>query len=149
MTLHEMLSREDYLSKSLSEWQQLLTEQDGFCSDDTLLEILNAKIDAKNKAVNIFDYGDKTKWIDRDTRTALQNLISSGAETITLDLKDNDLLDISASELKEFLDKLEVYAGKCFAATAKHKVAMSKFTSTEDILNYDFTANYPSKIRLK
>nr|DAH81685.1 MAG TPA: hypothetical protein [Bacteriophage sp.] len=37
----------------------------------------------------------------------------------------SELLDISADKLKEFLNKLEVYAGECFAVTAKHRVAIN------------------------
>jgi hypothetical protein len=36
-----------------------------------------------------------------------------------------ELLDISADKLKEFLNKLEVYAGECFTVTAKHRAAIN------------------------
>ena len=57
--------------------------------------------------------------------------------------------DHGGYKLKEFLNKLEVYAGECFAVTAKHRVAINQLKSTEELLNYDFTANYPKKIRLQ
>ena len=111
---------------------------------------LLAKLEAYNKSseVNSFYYGEDKEWLDKNTRIGLQNLINCGADIITLQLK-KELLDISAEELKLFLNKLEVYAGKCFATTAKHQQAINQLYTTEDLINYDYTANYPKKVRLR
>lgn len=150
LSLNNMLEREDLLALPLSKWKELLIEKDGAYFDFQLKEILLAKLNAYNKSpeVNSFYYGEDKEWLDKNTRVGLQNLINCGADTITLQLK-KELLDISAEELKSFLNKLEVYAGKCFATTAKHQQAISQLYSTEDLVNYDYTANYPKKIRLR
>lgn len=150
LSLNNMLEREDLLALPLSKWKELLIEKDGAYFDFQLKEILLAKLNAYNKSpeVNSFYYGEDKEWLDKNTRVGLQNLINCGADTITLQLK-KELLDISAEELKSFLNKLEVYAGKCFATTAKHQQAISQLYSTEDLINYDYTANYPKKIRLR
>lgn len=150
LSLNNMLEREDLLALPLSKWKELLVEKDGAYFDFQLKEILLAKLNAYNKSpeVNSFYYGEDKEWLDKNTRVGLQNLINCGADTITLQLK-KELLDISAEELKSFLNKLEVYAGKCFATTAKHQQAISQLYSTEDLVNYDYTANYPKKIRLR
>ena len=150
LSLNNMLEREDLLALPLSKWKELLIEKDGACFDFELREILLAKLKAYNKSseVNSFYYGEDKEWLDKNTRIGLQNLINCGADIITLQLK-KELLDISAEELKLFLNKLEVYAGKCFATTAKHQQAINQLYTTEDLINYDFTANYPKKVRLK
>ena len=150
LSLNNMLEREDLLALPLSKWKELLIEKDGACFDFELREILLAKLEAYNKSseVNSFYYGEDKEWLDKNTRIGLQNLINCGANIITLQLK-KELLDISAEELKLFLNKLEVYAGKCFATTAKHQQTINQLYTTEDLINYDFTANYPKKVRLK
>lgn len=146
LSLHQLLER--YLDLTLSEWQNLLIEKDGVCYDYQLKEILLAKIENQDKSVNGFYYGDNKKWLDKNTRIGLVNLINCGAESVTVQL-DDELVDITASDLKTFLNKLEVYAGKCFATTAKHKQAAYQLKTREEILNYDYTSGYPDKIRLK
>lgn len=150
LSLNNMLEREDLLALPLSKWKELLIEKDGAYFDFELREILLAKLEAYNKSpeVNSFYYGEDKEWLDKNTRVGLQNLINCGADIITLQLK-KELLDISAEELKLFLNKLEVYAGKCFTTTAKHQQAINQLYTTEDLINYDFTANYPKKVRLR
>lgn len=150
LSLNNMLEREDLLALPLYKWKELLIEKDGVCYDFQLKDILQAKLTSYDKSidVNSFYYKEDKKWLDKNTRIGLQNLINCGAQTITIQL-DSELLDISADKLKEFLNKLEVYAGKCFATTAKHRMAINQLESIEELINYDFTANYPKKIRLQ
>lgn len=150
LSLNNMLEREDLLALPLSKWKELLIEKDGVCYDFQLKDILQAKLTSYDKSidVNSFYYKEDKKWLDKNTRIGLQNLINCGAQTITIQL-DSELLDISADKLKEFLNKLEVYAGKCFVTTAKHRMAINQLESIEELINYDFTANYPKKIRLQ
>ena len=150
LSLNNMLERENLLALPLSKWKELLIEKDGVCYDFQLKDILQAKLTSYDKSidVNSFYYKEDKKWLDKNTRIGLQNLINCGAQTITIQL-DSELLDISADKLKEFLNKLEVYAGKCFATTAKHRMAINQLESIEELINYDFTANYPKKIRLQ
>ena len=150
LSLNNLLEREDLLALPLSKWKELLIEKDGACFDFQLRDILQAKLTSYDKSidVNSFYYKEDKKWLDKNTRIGLQNLINCGAQTITVQL-GSELLDISADKLKEFLNKLEVYAGECFAVTAKHRITINQLKSTEELLNYDFTANYPKKIRLQ
>ena len=150
LSLNNMLEREDLLALPLSKWKELLIEKDGACFDFQLRDILQAKLASYDKSidVNSFYYKEDKKWLDKNTRIGLQNLINCGAQIITIQL-GSELLDISADKLKVFLNKLEVYAGECFAATAKHRVAINQLKSTEELLNYAFTSNYPKKIRLQ
>ena len=113
LSLNNLLEREDLLVLPLSKWKELLIEKDGACFDFQLRDILQAKLTSYDKSINVnsFYYKEDKKWLDKDTRIGLQNLINCGAQTVTVQL-GSELLDISADKLKEFLNKLEIYAGE-------------------------------------
>ena len=149
LTLDLMLEQEELLQLPLSKWYEIIKEKDGVCYEFTLITILIALIKYYDKSVNVnsFYYKDKQEWLDTNTRLGLQNLINSGADNITIQLK-NSIIDIKATKLKEFLNQLEVYAGKCFSVTAKHLEAIKQLNTVDDLINYDFKSGYPLKITL-
>ena len=149
LTLDLMLEQEELLQLPLSKWYEIIKEKDGVCYEFTLITILIALIKYYDKLVNVnsFYYKDKQEWLDKNTRLGLQNLINSGADNITIQLK-NSIIDIKATKLKEFLNQLEVYAGKCFSVTAKHLEAIKQLNTVDDLINYDFKSGYPLKITL-
>ena len=149
LTLDLMLEQEELLQLPLSKWYEIIKEKDGVCYEFTLITILIALIKYYDKSVNVnsFYYKDKQEWLDKNTRLGLQNLINSGADNITIQLKDS-IVDIKAAKLKEFLNQLEVYAGKCFSVTAKHLEAIKQLNTVDDLINYDFKSGYPLKITL-
>ena len=149
LTLDSMLEQEELLQLPLSKWYEMIKEKDGVCYEFTLITILIALIKHYDKSINVnsFYYKDKQEWLDKNTRLGLQNLINSGADNITIQLKDS-IVDIKAAKLKEFLNQLEVYAGKCFSVTAKHLEAIKQLNTVDDLINYDFKSGYPLKITL-
>lgn len=149
LTLDLMLEQEELLQLPLSKWYEIIKEKDGVCYEFTLITILIALIKYYDKSVNVnsFYYKNKQEWLDKNTRLGLQNLINSGADNITIQLK-NSIIDIKATKLKEFLNQLEVYAGKCFSVTAKHLEAIKQLNTVDDLINYDFKSGYPLKITL-
>ena len=149
LTLDLMLEQEELLQLPLSKWYEIIKEKDGVCYEFTLITILIALIKYYDKSVNVnsFYYKDKQEWLDKNTRLGLQNLINSGADNITIQLKDS-IVDIKAAKLKEFLNQLEVYAGKCFSVTAKHLEDIKQLNTVDNLINYDFKSGYPLKITL-
>lgn len=149
LTLDSMLEQEELLQLPLSKWYEMIKEKDGVCYEFTLITILIALIKYYDKSVNVnsFYYKDKQEWLDKNTRLGLQNLINSGADNITIQLKDS-IVDIKAAKLKEFLNQLEVYAGKCFSVTAKHLEDIKQLNTVDNLINYDFKSGYPLKITL-
>ena len=57
-------------------------------------------------------------------------------------------LQDASDKLKEFLNQLEVYAGKCFSITAEHLQNIKQLSTIEELLKYDYTAKYPNKVIL-
>lgn len=149
LTLDSMLEQEELLKLPLSKWYEMIKEKDGVCYEFTLSTILIALIKYYDKSINVnsFYYKNKQEWLDKSTRLGLQNLINSGADNITIQLKDS-IVDIKATKLKEFLNQLEVYAGKCFSVTAKHLEDIKQLNTVDNLINYDFKSGYPLKITL-
>ena len=148
-TLDEIFNIYKELFPTNKQWSEILIAREGVLNFFSLKNILKKSIVYydNSKYVNSFYYQDKQYWLSKDIRIGLLRLIDSGAEQITLQLNDNYLI-ISPDKLKEFLNQLEVYAGKCFAATADHLQNLKQLSTVQDLLNYDYTVKYPNKITL-
>lgn len=148
-TLDEIFNIYKELFPTNKQWSEILIAREGVLNFFSLKNILKKSIVYydTSKYVNSFYYQDKQYWLSKDVRVGLFRLIDSGAKQITLQLNDNYLI-ISSDKLKEFLNQLEIYAGKCFSITAEHLQNMKQLNTTEELLNYDYTAKYPNKIIL-
>lgn len=99
--------------------------------------------------VNGFILNDKTAWFDKDTRAALSTSIESasllGETEITFVVNDKEF-SIDISTAKQMLAAVQRYADKCFLVTEAHKRAIKGLTEAEEIINYDVTTGYPTKV---
>ena len=148
-TLDEIFNIYKELFPTNKQWSEILIAREGVLNFFSLKNILKKSIVYydNSKYVNSFYYQDKQYWLSKDMRIGLFRLIYSCAEQITLQLNDNYLI-ISSDKLKEFLNQLEVYAGKCFSITAEHLQNIKQLSTIEELLKYDYTAKYPNKIIL-
>ena len=146
-SLADMLKREDILSFPLSVWKELLEHRYGLVNKDTLITVLKAKIEAYDisSSVNGFYVKGLNFWLDKATRVGLMHLANCSTNTIQLVL-GTQVLTIPIDTAKTFLSELEVYAGQCYLQTQKHLLAIQQLKTVEDIINYDYTKGYPSKI---
>ena len=112
--------------------------------------ILEAKIKLYDKSldVNSFLISGKPFWLDKATRVGLMHLANCSTSDLQLVL-GNEVKSFPVEFAKEFLAKLEVYAGQCYLQTQKHLMSVKELTTVEDILNYDYTTGYPEKITLE
>ena len=148
-TLDEIFNIYKELFPTNKQWSEILIAREGVLNFFSLKNILKKSIVYydSSKYVNSFYYQDKQYWLSKDVRIGLFRLIDSGAKQITLQLNDNYLI-ISSDKLKEFLNQLEVYAGKCFSITAEHLQNIKQLSTIEELLKYDYTAKYPNKVIL-
>lgn len=148
-TLDEIFNIYKELFPTNKQWSEILIAREGVLNFFSLKTILKKSIVYydNSKYVNSFYYQDKQYWLSKDVRIGLFRLIDSGAKQITLQLNDNYLI-ISSDKLKEFLNQLEVYAGKCFSITAEHLQNIKQLSTIEELLKYDYTAKYPNKVIL-
>ena len=146
-SISKLLENPYFCNKSLKEWCLSIEEVYGKVFPNTLLQILKRKIELYDisDSVNGFLIGDKHFWLDKNTRIGLMHLANCSKDTIQLAL-DDQILTIPVNVAKEFLSKLEVYAGQCYLQTQKHLKNLNQLHTIEDIINYDYTKGYPEKI---
>lgn len=99
--------------------------------------------------VNGFILNDKTAWFDKENRAALSTSIESasllGESTITFVVNDKEF-SIDIPKAKQMLAAVQRYADKCFLITEAHKRVIKGLTEAEEIINYDVTTGYPTKV---
>ena len=102
-----------------------------------------------SEAVNSFTLGGKEMWLPKETRVGLVNSVTieknAGKETTILWF-DGAKYELPVDTALQMLSALELYALDCYNTTAAHKAAVSALASVSEIVNYDYTANYPSKL---
>lgn len=93
-------------------WKELLDKRYGRANERHLLKILKAKIQDYDTSdnVNSFVMGGKKLWLDKNTRVGLMHLANCSTSALQLVL-DGTVMSFSPDFVKEFLAKLEVYAG--------------------------------------
>ena len=122
----------------------------------TLEEVLSNKIEQIRNYdisdnVNLFFINNTPLWLDRTSRTSLMARFnaeqSKGMETTNLWYEGMNLVLPIKNAIEMLLD-LEIYASQCYDATQKHLHNVKQLQSIEDINNYDYTVDYPEKLKL-
>lgn len=146
-TITDMIQRRDLISFPLNIWKEMLDQKSGNITTYELLTILEAKIKDYDTSseVNSFLIGENKFWLDKATRVGLMHLANCSTDNLQLVLGDQ-VLTIPVDIAKDFLAKLEVYAGQCYLQTQKHLLAIKSLKTIEDVINYDYTKGYPEKI---
>lgn len=118
--------------------------------DKAKKSIIN-KIDNYDQSpnVNSFFVNGTQVWLNKDTRVGLMNSLTieknSGKETSTIWF-GTMYVNTSCDTAIQMLKSLELYAIACYNKTAEHKVSVNNLDNIEDVINYDFTQGYPSKL---
>ena len=98
--------------------------------------------------INQFTINGVEMWLDKATRTGLLLRFSSekasGIETTTLWFNGQEFT-LNVDEAIQMLYAIERYASKCYDCTQQH---LANAETTEDPVNYDYRANYPTKLEL-
>lgn len=144
-TLENLLSREDLINLPLEVWYELMVLKNGTCFAPTMAKILKAKILDTDKKTNAFYFKGNSYWFDKNTRSSLLTLCER--ETVSIIL-DNEVYSFDSSKFKEFLLNLEYYANQCYITTHKHLNNISQLKSVAEIINYDYSKQYPDHITL-
>lgn len=101
--------------------------------------------------VNSFYLNGFPVWLDKGTRVGLMNSLTieetSGKEQSTLWF-NNICIVINCGAAIQMLKAIELYALDCYNKTAEHKVAVNKLTDINEVINYDYTTGYPTKLNL-
>ena len=104
-----------------------------------------------SSSVNSFLLNGIQVWLDKATRVGLMNSTtiakSMGQQKTTLWLGSYQL-EVDCDKAIQLLSALEMYALECFNVTAAHKKAVSEMSTVEEVLAYDYTADYPKILEM-
>lgn len=114
---------------------------------ETIEEIKN--YDASSM-VNEFFINDISIWLDKTTRVGLKlrfesELVLGKNETILWYEGKNFKLNIS--DAINMLYGLELYASACYDNTQYHIATVNTLETIEEVQSYDYTINYPQKLK--
>jgi hypothetical protein len=102
--------------------------------------------------VNEFIINGLPMWINKNDRASLMYSIQSEEQLgiLTTSIYTTNIpsikLEIPIQTAKSFLQALEVYAKECYCITKEHQNAINSLTDAQQIIDYDFTVNYPTKL---
>ena len=102
-----------------------------------------------SSSVNSFSLQGKQMWLPKDTRVGLVNSITiekaAGKETTVLWF-DGEKYSLPVDDALQMLSALELYALDCYNVTAAHKARVLTLSDVSDIIAYDITEGYPTKL---
>lgn len=103
-------------------------------------------------SVNGFLLNGLRVWLNKDTRVGLMNStqIAKGMGQTTTTLWFGGMkMEVDCDKAIGLLSALEMYALECFNVTAKHKAAVEKMQTVEEVLGYDYTQGYPEQLKME
>lgn len=105
-----------------------------------------------SSSVNEFYLGELPMWLDKATRVGLMNSTqiekATGNETTTLWFGTISF-KLNCDIAIQMLSALELYALDCYNRTAEHKANVEKFTTKEEVENYNYKTGYPEKLKFE
>jgi hypothetical protein len=120
--------------------------------EDVLLDKIE-QIEIYNVSENVdrFYINDKPMWLNRELRNSLMSRFnaekSKGIEITNIWYNGINFV-LSVDMAISMLLDLEIYASKCFDNTQRHLYNVTQLQTIEDINNYDYTVDYPEKLKL-
>lgn len=103
----------------------------------------------KSNSVDEFFINGNTMWIDVDLRNKLRNVIAverAKGEPQFTEWHNGIPFTFSCDMWEYLLTEVEHYAYQCLNVTEQHKANIKALTYVDDVLSYDYTVGYPSKL---
>ena len=104
-----------------------------------------------SSVVNEFSYQGVPLWLDKETRTGLAvrfNAEEMMGKTETKLWAGAVGFAMSITDGRQMLYAVENYASQCYDTTASHKASVDELKTTDEVVAYDYTVGYPSKLEL-
>lgn len=99
--------------------------------------------------VNEFTLAGKKMWLSKEMRVGLMNSINiekSAKKIDTVLWFEGINYTIPIDVALQMLAQLELYALSCYNVTQQHLSEASGLSTLEELINYDYTVGYPSKL---
>ena len=131
---------------------------EGVANEDDLLKASKEAVaDAittydSSPSVNGFLLNGLRVWLNKDTRVGLMNstqIAKAMGQTTTTLWFGGMKMEVDCDKAIGLLSALEMYALECFNTTAKHKAAVEKMQTVEEVLGYDYTQGYPEQLKME
>lgn len=114
--------------------------------DEKLMQIEN--YDASPN-VEQFTINGTPMWLNHEVRqqikTSVEAYIATGKETVTK-IFDGVEYTFPCETWLQMLAALEVYAAEALNTTERHKINVNKFNNIQNVIDYDYTTDYPTKL---
>lgn len=104
----------------------------------------------QSSEVNEFTINGMSMWLDHDVRQQLKNSIEaykSTGQTQVTKIFGGQEYTFTVDQWLQMLALLEVYAAEALNTTERHKLTVEALTNIDEVLNYDFTTGYPTKLQ--
>lgn len=104
----------------------------------------------KSPSVNGFMLNGQRVWLNKDTRVGLMNSTSIAkamGKTMTTLWFGRMNIEMNCDKAIGLLSALEMYTLECFNVTAAHKKAVAELNTVKEVLEYDYTKDYPDQLR--
>jgi hypothetical protein len=142
------------VDKTKYQYDEVIVSVNSF-SEDNVLEALRQQIlkcisdyDSSDK-VNSFTINGMKYWLDKETRAGLMlrfNAEKQSGKTDTTLWAGNVCVPLAIDKAIQMLYALEVYASACYDMTSSHRANVSNLKTIDEVMNYDYTSGYPSKL---
>ena len=134
-------------------WNAALTPPPPPPAPPTLEQVKQAKIAElvaydSSPAVNTFYLGNAPMWLTKEERIALKNRLDTEEALSKPTTKlwfGSNVLELPIPVAKQVLLAIEGYAIEAYDVTATHAVAIQALETSQEVQEYDYTADYPTK----
>lgn len=104
----------------------------------------------KSEYVNSFLLNGDSIWLSKDLRVSIANTVAikkdKNIEKSSIWYNNKEYI-LPVDFILDMLDDVEIYADTCNSVTQKHIANVKAMTDIDEIDNYDYTLNYPTKIK--
>lgn len=147
-----------YEERLMTEFAYDVCWLEGVANEDYLLKASKKAVaDAittydSSPSVNGFLLNGLRVWLNKDTRVGLMNstnIAKAMGQTTTTLWFGGMKMEVDCDKAIGLLSALEMYALECFNTTAKHKAAVEKMQTVEEVLGYDYTQGYPEQLKME
>lgn len=145
----EMGKKIGYVEPSIEEyaaWMEVLGGNINWLKDRVKAKVLEFD---SSTAVNEFTIGGAKVWLDKATRVGLKLRFEgekgSGATHTTL-WYNGVSFTLNVDDAINMLFAIEMYASACYDKTQEHLANIDKIETVAELIEYDYTIGYPSKL---
>ena len=135
-------------------WEEYVAEVIELPKEKTLEDVKSEMVEQilaydSSEEVNSFFVRGYKMWLDKATRVGLMLRVDSeldNAMTETTLWFNGIQFTLNLDEARKMLQKIELYASRCYDNTQRHIANINALDSIEEVESYDYKSEYPEKL---